>query len=210
MVNRTRERGVAIFIVIMVLTMLSAIGVFAMRATSLATLASGYERQSTQNHYVGEYAMIAAATEIGVPQRVKGHICKMRHCDPNQPVETCLANLNIPNDGGVLTCEHIYAVDIQRYSTAPLFVPAAPPAPGSLGPTPLEGDFDVEATDLSQVLTLVPGEDLTKSKSRYWQVTLTSTGQVRPTAADGGLDPASCAAAGNETGRAHVVIGPVE
>jgi hypothetical protein len=201
MVNRSQERGVAIFIVVMVLTLLSAIGVFAIRAASMATQASGYDRQNTQNHFASEYGMLAATTELG-SSRSNGHIRKML-----LGVDTCAANSSL--DAGGAPCYHLYAADVQRNVTSPLFAPGGASAPGSLGPpspTPLEGDFDVEITDPGPVGILVAGDDLGKTKSKYMQVTLTSTGQVRPSG-DGGI---ACAAAGNETGRAFVVIGPTE
>jgi Tfp pilus assembly protein PilX len=67
--KRQGERGAAIFIVVMVLTMLTAVGVFAIRAASLAEAASGYDRQNTQNHYVGEYGLHGAVTELSSPRR---------------------------------------------------------------------------------------------------------------------------------------------
>jgi hypothetical protein len=204
MVSRIRERGVAIFIVVMVLTMLSAIGVFAMKAASLATQSSGYDRQSTQNHLAAEYGMLAATTELG-SSRSKGHVDRLL-----SGTDTCAANRNVVVDAGVLACYHLYAKDIQQNIAVPLFDPAGgePIVPGSLGPKMLDGDFDVEITDPGPVGVLVPGDDLGKTKSRYMEVTLTATGQVRPIADGGSLNPASCAAAGNETGRAFIVIGP--
>jgi hypothetical protein len=74
----------------------------------------------------------------------------------------------------------------------------------------LDGDFVVEMTDPGPVGKPVEGTDQGGSavKWGYKQVTLTSVGQVRPAG-----DPAACAAgavvAGNEAGRAYVVIGPL-
>jgi hypothetical protein len=203
MVSRSQERGVAIFIVVAVLTMLTALGIFAMKAASMATLSSGYERQNTQNHFASEYGMLAATTELG-SSRSNGHLKKLLI-----GADTCAANSNFGPDSGTLPCYHLYANDIQRNVAVPLFAPAGA-APGSLGLAPLDGDFDVEITDPGPVGILVPGDDLGKTKSKYLQVTLTSTGQVRPAADGGGVSAASCAMAGNETGRAFVVIGPTQ
>jgi hypothetical protein len=201
MVNRSHERGVAILIVVMVLTMLSAIGVFAIRAASMATQASGYDRQNAQNHFAGEYGMLAATTELG-STRSNGHVKKLL-----LGADTCAANRALSADAGVTPCYHLYAADIQRNVAVPLF------DPGGLGPpspTPLDGDFDVEVTDPGPVGTLVAGDDLGKTKSKFMQVTLTSTGQVRPSG-DGGCGTVAVnTTAGNEIGRAFVVIGPTE
>ena len=44
---------------------------------------------------------------------------------------------------------------------------------------------------------------------RYYQVTLTSVGQVRPAGNSGVCDTSTAGIAGNETGRAFVVVGPI-
>jgi hypothetical protein len=208
MVNRNQERGVAIFIVVMVLTMLSAIGVFAMRAASMATLTSGYDRQSTQNQLAGDYGMLAAATELG-SSRVNGQYGEMMRTKS----DVCFANRGRSSDGGAyVPCLHLTEANIQQNVAVPIFAPAsgslaAPPVvPGSLGPAGLAGAFDVEITDPGPVGLPVKGANLGNSNLKYKQVTLTSTGQVRPTG-DGG---SACVAAGNISGRAYIVIGPIQ
>jgi len=210
MVNRIHERGVAIFIVVMVLTMLSAIGVFAMKAAGMANAASGYERQNTQNHYAAEYGMLGAVTELGTSRR-NGYIEKM-----SSGVDTCAATRGLSYDGGVVPCYHLYASDVQRSVTPPLFAPSTASGttidPGSLGPAALTGDFVVEMTDPGPVGVPVAGTDVggSGSKFKYLQVTLTATGQVRPSSpSTTACDDKSAVVAGNETGRAFVVIGPL-
>ncbi len=105
--DRANERGAAIFVVVMVLTMLTAIGVFAMRAASLATTTSGYDRQNTQNHYVGEYGLLCAVTELSTTRR-SAYVDKM-----SKAVETCSATKNVPNPGTGVPCYHLYAHDVQ-------------------------------------------------------------------------------------------------
>jgi hypothetical protein len=205
MVDRSQERGVAIFIVVMVLTMLSAIGVFAMRAASMATLTSGYDRQGTQNQLAGDYGMLATITEFGTDTG-SGQYTELL----KPKADLCFANRGSPADAGYIPCLHITPANIQPKVAVPLFAPssgslAAPPVvPGSLGPAGLAGDFNVEITDPGDVGEPVKGAQV-GSKYQYKQVTLTSTGQVRPTG-DGG---AACTSAGNISGRAYIVIGPV-
>ncbi|WP_437817327.1 hypothetical protein [Sorangium sp. So ce1078] len=62
--RRSRERGAAVFIVVLVITMLTAIGLFAAHAATLSTIASGHERRMTQTHYLAEYAMQLAIADI--------------------------------------------------------------------------------------------------------------------------------------------------
>jgi len=213
--RRADERGAAIFIVVMVLTMLTAIGVFAMRASSLAGAASGYDRQNTQNHYVGEYGLLGAVTELSTTRR-SAYVDKMA-----KGSETCSQTKSVSNPGGSVPCYHLYANDVQNtvssnFSGRKLFDPASgsgggSSVPGSLGPVPLDGDFVVEMTDPGPVGTPVAGSDVagTGAKFKYLQVTLTSIGQVRPAGDPATCSPSTIAVAGNETGRAFVVIGPL-
>lgn len=56
MKRRTHERGAALFVVVLVISLLTAIGVFAMHATSLAQLSSGYSRRAASAFYLAELA----------------------------------------------------------------------------------------------------------------------------------------------------------
>jgi hypothetical protein len=219
---RKNERGAAVFIVVMALTMLTAIGVFAMRAASMAVAASGYDRQNTQNHYVGEYGLLGAVAELSTTRRT-AYVDKM-----GRGVEQCSAVKGVQNGGGAVPCYHLYANDVQKavtesFSGRSLFEPSSSAGttltPGSLGPASLDGDFVVEMTDPGPVGMPVAGSDVggTGPKFRYLQVTLTSTGQVRPSGGgncngvvtSGGTVDVQGQLAGNETGRAFVVIGPM-
>ena len=53
---RSSERGAALFIVVLVMVLLSAIGIFAVRVSTLVQVASGYSRRQTSAAYVGELA----------------------------------------------------------------------------------------------------------------------------------------------------------
>jgi PilX N-terminal len=212
--DRANERGTAIFIVVMVLTMLTAIGVFAMRASSLAGATSGYERQNTQNHYAGEYGMLSVVTELSTTRR-SAYVTQMSTAN-----DKCWATKDVTAPGGGVSvpCYRLYAKEVQNVleSGRVLFDQSSgdaggPVTPGSLGPSGLDGDFVVEMTDPGPVGAPVAGTDVggTGPRFRYLQVTLTSIGQVRPAG-----DPTSCvdntaALAGNEAGRAFVVIGPM-
>lgn len=52
--SRSGERGAALFIVVLVTVLLSAIGIFAVRVSSLVQVASGYNRRATSAYYLAE------------------------------------------------------------------------------------------------------------------------------------------------------------
>ena len=58
---RRARRGAAVLVVTLVVTMLTALGLFAVRSSSLATATSGHNRMLTQVHYIADYAVVAAA-----------------------------------------------------------------------------------------------------------------------------------------------------
>jgi hypothetical protein len=202
----------------MTLTMLAAVGVFSIRAASLAAAASGYDRQNTQNHYVGEYGMLGAVAEMST-SRQNFYRNKL-----NKGEEQCAANRGVISSGGKVPCLRLTAGEVQKnvsdnFSGRPLFeatnTSGSTITPGSLGPGDLDGDFLVEITDPWQGPP-VAGSDLAGSgpKGYYLQVTLTSTGQVRPSGPTncqnvGGTVDVKGQVAGNETGRALVLIGPI-
>jgi hypothetical protein len=61
------ERGAAVFIVVMVLTLLTAVGIFAVRSASLAEVAAGYDREAAQATLVAQYATTTAAAYLATP-----------------------------------------------------------------------------------------------------------------------------------------------
>ncbi|HMJ10125.1 MAG TPA: hypothetical protein VK524_01905, partial [Polyangiaceae bacterium] len=63
--RRSSERGAAVFIVVMVITLVTAIGVFAARSASLVDIATGYDRQLVQTRLLSEYAGRLTASELG-------------------------------------------------------------------------------------------------------------------------------------------------
>jgi hypothetical protein len=213
--RRPSERGAAIFVVVMVLTMLTAIGVFAVRASSLANASAGYDRQNTQNHYVGELGVLGVVSELSSLRRdfyfnkvVRG-------------TETCKATKLVATSGSRVPCYPVHQSDIQvavlgNFAGRPLLEPTTMSGgtlvPGSLGPAGLEGDFIVELTDPGPVGQPIQGTDVggtNGSTFHYYQMTLTSVGEARPSSGTACVE-STAGVAGNETGRAFVVFGPIK
>jgi hypothetical protein len=63
--DRSQERGAAIFIVVMVMTLLTAVGVLAIRRASMTDAAVGYARQADQAHYLADYVVRLGSYELG-------------------------------------------------------------------------------------------------------------------------------------------------
>ena len=203
------ERGAAVFVVVLVISLLSALGMFAVRSAMLTNLTAGYNRQMVQTHYMTEFALSLMASELGGTAR-QNYADEM--WSGKYPT-LCAGGSTLTN----ATCFPVYYSDlqgrVQTYTAANvLLIPAVAGTPGSLGPAALEGDLRVELTDIHEAMPPVRGMDLTGTSAspRYYSVTLTATGQVRPQSADPAqCDASSRAAAGVEASRAHLVVGPL-
>ncbi|KYF51303.1 hypothetical protein BE08_16565 [Sorangium cellulosum] len=131
--RRSRERGAAVFIVVLVITMLTAIGLFAAHAATLSTIASGHARRMTQTHYLAEYAMQLALAEIEQRGGLNGGLATGENC------------LGAPD-----TCWTINSRELQQSAAEDLLELDAPGVPGSLGRKDVRWTFEVEMTDRIQ------------------------------------------------------------
>jgi hypothetical protein len=211
---RRRARGMTVYIVLLVIAMLSAVGVFATRSASLAVAQSGYFRQSVQTHYVTEYAVLAtlAAIETDTP----GYIAEMEaHTEEYQATEVGSEWRKCRTYGENQRCYKFAKAGIEsRLSGATLIAdrpndPGGEPLdePGSLGRADVEANFMVEATELAQVVGPIAGQRATDMPVTFYAVTLSSTGQVGPPGAPG--NSFTSAATSVETARVQVTLGPV-
>ena len=197
--RRQRERGAAVFLVVMVLTIVAAIGVFSMRSASLVDRATGYSRQSVQATAMAEYAARTAATYlesnpelVSSTTRVTGCEQALQDIDPDAP------------------CTVFKASGIAEA----LFDEDSAPAPenglsGLLSPpdalTQIASEFATEMSEPSMAsVTASPGF----TSGLFKQVTFTSIARVFPTAGTA-TTVCSSAARGSvsqQTVRAHVIV----
>ncbi|EYF01713.1 hypothetical protein [Chondromyces apiculatus] len=205
------------FIVVLLIAMLTAIGVFAANAASLATTSSGHARQSTQARYLTELSLQATTSLLGNPDLGPEFIRQLRVnsaflCDASAPERCCFAALSGDR------CIRFSRTQVEGY-TGPLLEQPTPTVPGSLGRASLEYRFEVQMTDSAPAKPPPPGMDLTSAGAVDMQsvmVTLNATGVIYPAPASiaGGNTPsddrAVVAAAGyQEVLSAHVVVNNV-
>ncbi len=191
-VVRASERGAAIFIVLLVLAVLTAIGVFATRVAGLNVRSSGYDRHATQTGYVADYGTLAALEQVGP---AAGSYVQVMTANPDQ----CSVNAYSISDGGMesgLPCKVITQKEIQDNldqsgSNVALFDTDG----GSLGPSPDPNEthpkipwFQVELHDPGPSGRPVAGFDQggTGQGFGWLQFTVTGIAQVRPYTPGGG------------------------
>jgi PilX N-terminal len=188
----SNERGAALFVVVLVVTLLTAIGAFAMHATSLAQLGSGYSRRAAAAFYLAEMAAnvrVASIADDAQDFYAKGH-----HLPPSY-------DKALPDDcrdpavsaSPTTFCAVIDTLQTQDLANRSIAYLAADPEgffgtmsrPDSPTNQSVMGNVRVEATDEAPAPIPPKGTNLATGKSK--QVTLTVTGGLVPFGAPANL-----------------------
>jgi hypothetical protein len=194
--GRHDERGAALFVVVLVITLLTAVGLFAAQSATLVDQASGYSRQAAQTGYLAEYGVLATTAELG-SGAAGAYRARMLN-----PKDTCRMNQGMDStDTGPPPCLVLQLNDF------------AAPSGGSMLDTsalPLAADFVVEVTDLGPSGAPIAGTDVggTGNAFGYMKVTATTIAQLRPASAAACVENVT-PVAGQQLMRAHLIVGPV-
>ena len=210
---RAKERGAALFVVVMVIVLLSAIGIFSVRAASLVDVSAGHNRQAVQTAYIAEFGARAAASElVGTQQLYYRLITKgSDHCRANQGLSALMDGVSNLANLAPISCYAMQARDIWERvdSSYPNTVGASSDLEllGALAHDTIQGSFVVEMTDIGLSGAQVAGTEIGKWK--HYQLTFTAVGHVFPA----GVVDDACAAPLSATSslqslRAHVTFGP--
>jgi len=208
--GRQQERGAAVFIVVMVVTLLTAVGVFAIRSASLVDVASGYNRQSLQTEYVADYGVLLTAHELST-QAASAYTNVAQSGS-----DDCLATHDV--NTAVVGQPFCYAFQSEelgeRFNADEGLFDESDDLPGTLvdpvgadadDVDNLEARFVVEMTEAFQTGN-IRGADLTSNQLVPVQVTLTARGFVNPPRADAAVCEDAAAAGGIQEVRSHVVL----
>jgi hypothetical protein len=205
---RKSERGTTVMVVVLATTLITAIGVYAVRNAGQVDMAVGYSRQAAQTTAVAELGTTAALAQIAV-NGARFYLDKMDgdiDCSAN-PSKTQAADMQ-----SVTTCYPLSQGELERASAEPLFKAAAKLSgeTGSFGPySDVRGAVGVELTEKHKTNNPVKGEK--QGSATYYDVTMTTTGKVRPPSSTAD----ECADGAAETTvkkvvRAHTIIGPAD
>jgi hypothetical protein len=209
--RRRHQAGAAMFIVTMMITVLAAVGMFALAASATEVRTAGNERQSAQTHYLSEYGILAFAreTESG---KVQSYISLMRS-NPDTCLSLPLPSVTYINGAESPLAKACYRVKAQEFqSIGGWAVPAADTyagpqnyaagfVPGSLGPVTMNAGFFVEVTDVSSR----NAAGYSTGTCSFAVVTGTSFGVTQPLSGT----TTAYGAEGMEMQRARFVAGPI-
>jgi len=213
--SRKSERGTTVLIVVMVTTLITAIGVFAVRNIAEIDRAVGYGRQAAQTTALAELATAAAMAQIGVTGNayVNGvdgmsKVDPSDSANPTKPYYKCQANRPFESLGGA-TCFPLSQDFIEGTTTTnggeTLLEPTiAGTETGSFGAiSGMTGNVNVEMTEKRNTKIPIPG-----SSGSAIDVTLTTTAVISPIP-QGTTDPCGGGAAivaVKKAMRAHIIV----
>ena len=210
-IQRRQERGAALFIVVLVLTMLAGLGMFAVRTTSLVDLAAGYDRQANQADYAGEFAAKATSSHLTGSENAY-------HSQAAMGLDTCRSNglLNaLPGlarrNCRILTSQTIWS-EVATFKPAIAGPITAPTLLGDLG-TNINGSFRVELTEAGRAYGVVgsnAGPSSSGTTMKFMQSTMSIEAYVHPT----GVQGSTCTDVGTPGAavsrlRSHIIYGPI-
>ena len=212
-VRRDRD-GAALFIVAMALAVLASVGVFALAAAASESRAAGYERTSTQSNFLASYGVVGGAHEM-VASKAQLYLGLMI----TTPDPICIALPNVPATASILTraCRRLGSTELGQvwpasgtqildaYQGTVPFQQGV--NPGSLGPTPMQGDFFVELTDPTKY-TAPKRYDLNLNMC-FVELTATSSGLTHPLFPSNPTVTATYGEEGIVVQRARWIAGPV-
>lgn len=194
--RRSRQRGASVFIVVLVIAMLTAIGVFAARSSRLSTTASGHARQMTQTHYLTEYAMELSVAQVST--NVAVHVNRMNSAKDT----SCFAMASALG----ASCHRIFEPNLAEQLVPQgtlLLEPPTAAAAGSLGSGALDRSFAIEMTSFSMGKP-VAGFDLSPTSPanfKFGTIVMTGISQIRPTG--------TASWTSSESARAFLMLGPL-
>jgi hypothetical protein len=198
--SHKEERGTTVVVVVLVTTLITAIGIFAVRNISQVDLAVGYSRQAGQSLALAELGTTAAVTQIGSDSDYySGMMSGPELCQANGPYAT---------DKNVSTCHKLNRADLEAgtavYSGETLLEAAvAGSETGSFGPLAnTTGVIEVEMTDKHGTGDIIAG-----SNDTAVDITLTTMASVSPIVA--GSDPCGggvATMAVKKVMRAHMIV----
>lgn len=225
-----------VFVVMMVITMLGAVGLFAARAATLGVNNAGRYRQMIQTHYIAEAGMQGAVSEFA--RDPSGYLVRLRNSPspsassstgsfPCQDIPTSTPSFTPASTVclrmGYSAIESAALIRDPANSAFKLFVPkgastvTGASTPGSFGLANIAGNFTVEFTDERPIEPPPAGMPISGgggSTMKFRAITARAVGEVVPTDDAGVIvattDPTAAKYATSiEIIRAEIVVGPV-
>jgi hypothetical protein len=179
------ERGAALFVVVMVITLLTAVGLFAVRSTSLVDAATGYARQAAQATALADYGLQLVASELGEGRAEKvfqlmdqrNQYCPSYDFTPALPTPQPCYTYDYNQLESRVQQNTLNAANVIEYQSSLVDGSLGPKFPNAGTPNGVDGLLAVEVFDSFEIAN-IQGANANKPSGR--EVTINSIAQVRP------------------------------
>jgi hypothetical protein len=216
----SRERGATLFVVVLVITLLTGIGLYTVHSAGLVAQASGNGRQALQTEHLAQLGALSTMSQLVQNAAVLGAADERRRVAEVDDQERCASTEGVDTtQTGRPFCLELTSEDPANFPLAgsvPLFTPesfgmAIDPETGN---APIVGRFHTETTEMEDagpVAGSSVGSGGGQHVSKYKQVKITATAQLFPA---GALVSNACVenmtqVTGQHMTRAHVIVGPL-
>jgi hypothetical protein len=215
--RRREQRGAAVFVIVMVITLLSALGIWAARSATMVDVATGHSRQALQVQYLADMGL--QTTTAFMANGLANEFVRLGRLG----AERCTQGLDPTVFMRTPFCYPFFSNDLNgAFAQSLLVMNATAHGQNSLGHLGkdylgsnvgnLRGDFVVEMTDIGPAPPCRGCElDDVNTTVKQASVILTAIAAVHP---DGVLAGNACTELGSSTAgrqmmRGHAVIGPI-
>jgi len=201
---RRSERGATVFVVVLAITLLTAVGLFAAHSATVVDQAAGYARLARQTGYLAEYGTLAMASELG------SGAGSLYLSEAESGKYDCpgTRELKAQFPGGIFPCLTVSSQRLAERIAAvsngeQLMRDQTGDTPDRLGfaPTPASGIFGEFVVELGDV---VPAPPQPGSSQPYKRVTTTTSATLRPPGA--ACAPGNATLAGQQSVRSHIIV----
>jgi hypothetical protein len=215
--TRSGERGATLFVVVLVITLLTGIGLYTVHSAGLVAQASGNGRQALQTEHLSELGALATMSKIvEAPGTLTVAQDAWRDATSDDVREKCSATQGVKTDGVIApfclelksdTADFVLADPIPLLNADSFGV-----ALNAAGDPPIVGKFQAEITEVDESGP-VAGSSVSQQGGTitfYRQAKITSTAQLIPQGADvdGACSEDLMQVTGQHITRAHVILGP--
>jgi hypothetical protein len=197
--RRSGERGATLFVVVLAITMLSGVGLYALHSSALVARASGNQREARQTTYLAELGTLAMISDTSQDPALYVKLAR----DARYP---CRNNLGyVTTNAASPSCFKKENADYALPTGAALM------AADSFGAySDIAGRFHTELTDVAPGAWAIAGQQMSQDGFQFYQGKLTTIAQLERSGGGGACVANMMPIAGQHVTRAHVVMGPVK
>lgn len=175
---RADERGAALFVVVLIVVLLTAIGAFAAHATAFTQTAAGYSRRASSAFYIGEFATNYVLSELVGKEY---HYVQQSYAGRNN----CRATEGVvAPSGAAVPCYAFVPTEMAKFLDSTITGDPDGAVFGALSRPDRPAEQAIRATYVVEMTDIVDAgeaqQGMGTDTTRVWRAALTTTAQLLP------------------------------